>query len=216
MPARLRTTLVTLVVACSALALAGTASSAAPVKADKHDRALIKQLLRTTIDVPEEGEDTELLAAAQACPAWQADNLDTAVLLLFPGIFRMIDRMEPQFVAYQRRLAPMRPHAAAFKQWLAAKRVEMANMIRFLQGFDSARMDLCGFLEAAIAAGGDDAALEAALEKLFPDTADVDALIAFGEAEDRAEAGRKAANKKFAAFLKRSGYTKAQIALLTE
>lgn len=215
MTARLRTALVTLVLACSALALAGTASSAAPVKADKHDRALIKQLLNTSIEIPE-SEDTELLTAAQACPAWQADNVETTVLLLFPGLFRAIDRLEPQFVSYQRRLAPMRPHAAVFKQWLAAKRVEIANMIRFLQSFDSARMDICTYLEAAIAAGDDEAALDAAIEKLFPDAADVQALIAFGEAEDAAEARRKAANKKFAAFLKRSGYTKAQITALTE
>lgn len=217
-----RTSVLTLALALVALATASVATSARPVKADKHDRALIKQLLKSPVELPEEAGDAQvdaLTTVAQACPAWQQAGSNAAAvapLLIFPALFQMLDGMEPQFAAYGRRIGAMRPHAAAFKQWIAMKRTETTAMVRFLAGFDSARLDVCAYLEAGVAAGTDEDALDEAILKLFSHPDDVNALLGWAESLQAGEQRATAANKRFAAFLKASGYTKAQIAALTD
>jgi hypothetical protein len=134
---------------------------------------------------------------------------------VYPGIFRAIDRGEPQMLSYQRLLRTIRPHALVFKQWIAMKRAETAEILKFVQRFDASRLDLCAYLEASIAAGDDKDAQDAALEKLFAHQDDIVALIVFADSSESAEASRNAVNKRFATFLKASRYTKAQIAELT-
>lgn len=207
---------VALVVALCALGFAGVASSATPRKADKHDRALIKKLLATPLQDPGEETDAELFTLLQACPAGQ--NLDQLSLLphvLYPAAFRAFDRWEPQLLSYQRLLRTVRPHAPVFKQWIAMKQAEAADLLRFVQRFDASRLDICAFLEASIAAGADEDAQTAALLKLFVHPDDIMALVLLAETSETAEAGRKASNARFATFLRASRYTKAQIAKLT-
>jgi hypothetical protein len=207
---------VALVVLLCALGFAGVASSATPRKADKHDRALIKKLLAAQLQEPGLETDAELAALVQACPAAQGvDPLSLLPHLVYPGVFRAIDRLEPALLSYQRMLGTIRPHAPVFKQWIAMKRTETADILKFVQRFDAARMDICAYVEAAIAAGQDEAAQGAALLRLFPHQDDLVALIVFGDSTDSAEAARKALNTRFATFLKASRYTKAQIAALT-
>jgi hypothetical protein len=207
---------VALVVVLCAFSFAGVASSATPRKADKHDRGLIKKLLAAPLQEPGEETDEQLIALMQACPAGQtADPLSLLPHVLYPAIVRAIDGWEPALLNYQRLLRAVRPHAAVFKQWLAMKKAETAEVLKFVQRFDASRMDICTYLEASIAAGDDEEAQGVALLKLFPHQDDLLALIVFGDSSDAAEASRKAANARFAAFLKTSRYTKAQIAALT-
>ena len=207
---------VALVVVLCALGFAGVASSATPRKADKHDRGLIKKLLAAPLQEPGLDTDDELVALVQACPAAQGlDPLSLLPHLVYPGIFRAIDRGEPDMLRYQRLLGTIRPHAPVFKQWIAMKRTETAEIVKFVQRFDAARLDICAYVEASIAAGADEAAQDAALLKLFAHQDDLIALIVFGDSTGSAEAARKALNGRFATFLKASRYTKAQIATLT-
>lgn len=205
-----------LVVTLCALGFAGVASSATPRKADNHDRGLIKKLLASPLQEPGLDTDDELVALVQACPAsLNADPLSLLPHLVYPGIFRAIDRGEPQLLSYQRLLRTIRPHAPVFKQWIAMKRTETAELLKFVQRFDASRLDLCAFLEASIAAGDDEDARDAAAAKLFVHPDDLLALVVFYDSSESAEASRNAVNKRFAAFLKASRYTKAQIAALT-
>jgi hypothetical protein len=205
-----------LIVTLCALGFAGVASSATPRKADKYDRVLIKKLLASPLQEPGEETDEQLIALMQACPAGQtADPVSLLPHVLYPAIFRAIDAWEPALLNYQRVLRATRPHAAVFKQWLAMKTAETAEVLKFVQRFDASRLDICAYLEASIAAGDDEEAQGVALLKLFPHPDDLLALIVFGDSSDAAAAGRKAANARFAAFLKASRYTKAQIATLT-
>jgi hypothetical protein len=205
-----------LVVTLCALGFAGVASSATPRKADKHDRVLIKKLLTAPLQEPGLDTDDELVALVQACPASQnVDPLSLLPHLVYPGIFRAIDRGEPGLLGYQRLLRTIRPHAPVFKQWIAMKRTETAEVLKFVQRFDAARLDICAYLEASIAAGDDEDAQNAALLKLFAHQDDLVALIVFGDSTSSAEAARNALNARFATFLKTSRYTKAQVATLT-
>ncbi len=207
---------VALVVVLCALGFAGVASSATPRKADKHDRALIKKLLAAPLQEPGEETDEQLIALMQACPAGQTiDPLSLLPHVLYPAVFRAIDAWEPALLNYQRALRAMRPHAAVFKQWLAMKKAETAEVLKFVQRFDASRLDICAYLEASIAAGGDEEAQGVALLKLFPHPDDLLALVVFVDSSEAAEASRTAVNKRFAAYLKTSRYTKAQIAALT-
>jgi hypothetical protein len=205
-----------LLFALCALGFTGVANSATPKRADKHDRALIKKLLSAAQQGPPFEQDEELAALAQTCPAGL--NVNPAVLLehmQVPAALRAIDRSEPDLLGYQRLFLSIRPHAPVFKQWIARQRTDMADIVQLAQRLDASRLDICAYLEAIIPAGEDEEAQAAALLKLFPNPEDILALIAFGEAFESGEANRKAVNAKFAAFLKVSRYTKAQIALLT-
>ena len=206
-----------LVVATCAFAASGIAA-AAPKKADKHDRALINRLLKSQIQAGD-STDAELVAIAEACPAWQqADAARRVVLaagLVIPEAFRAFDRMQPKLARYQRTLVPLRPHARVFKDWLAMERRAAAYAMAFAQKFDSSRMDVCAYLEAFPATVEDEAALIAAISRLLAHPDDVSALITYGEAEEADEGRRAAANKRFATFLRASGYSRAQIAALT-
>lgn len=211
-----------LVVATFALTLAGVASAARPAKADKHDRALVKKLLANPlvgIDAAVEAllSLAELEEKAQSCPAWQAAGEEAlGESLLVPMGIILLDRLEPSLLRYQSMIGAMRPHARVFKQWLAMKRREAAIYVTFAQRVDSSRMDLCAFLDAVVAAGNDEEALDMSVVKLFPNAEDLAAMMELGLAADREEATQVALNKRFAAFLRASGYTKAQIAELTE
>ena len=205
-----------LVLALCALGFAGVASSATPRKADKHDRALIKRLLTAPWQGLAFERDEELVALAQACPA--ALNVDPAVLLehmAFPGAMRAVDRSEPGLLSDQRLFLSIRPHAPVFKQWIARQRADAADLVRLAQGLDASRLDICAYLEAIIPAGENEELQGQAVLKLFPNPEDVQALAAWVGAYGDGEANRKAVNAKFAAFLKASRYTKAQIARLT-
>lgn len=205
-----------LVLALCALGFAGVASSATPRKADKHDRGLIKKLLAAPNSAVLPERDEELVALAQACPAGQTADPATLLLHMEPlGELRWIDRTEPELLRYQRLLLTIRPHAPVFKQWIARQRSDFADVVKFVQGLDTSRLDICAYLEAIIPAGDDEEAQGAALLKLFPNPLDMLALIAWSEAYESAEASRKAVNARFVAFLKASRYTKAQIATLT-
>ena len=205
-----------LVFALCALGFAGVASSATPRKADKHDRGLIKKLLATPLQDPYEETDDELLALGRACAAGlNADPTSLLEHMEIPGVFRMADRGEPQLLAYQRVLQTTRPHAPVFKQWIAMKRAETLELLTFVQGLDASRFDICTYLEAAYAAGDDEAAQNAAFLKLFPNEADILALVVFVDSFSKAEAARKTLNTRFATFLRASRYTKAQISMLT-
>jgi hypothetical protein len=214
---RLVALLFALIVATSAFAAAGVAATA-PRKADKHDRTLINRLLKSQIR-PDERPDDELLAIAEACPAWQqADAARRPVLaagLVIPEAFRAFDRLEPALVRYQRVIAPLRPHARSFKDWLAIERRGAAHAVMFARQFDSSRMDVCAYLEAFPATADDEEALIAAILKLLAHPDDIAALVTYGEAEEADEAKRAAANKRFATFLRASGYSRAQITALT-
>jgi len=205
-----------LVVALCALGFAGVASSATPRKADKHDRGLIKKLLAAPASAVLPERDEELVALAQACPAGQTADPATLLRHMEPlGELRWIDRTEPELLRYQRLLLTIRPHAPVFKQWIARQRSDFADVVKFVQGLDASRLDICAYLEAIIPAGDDQEAQAAAILKLFPNPLDIQALVAWSEAYERAEASRKSVNTRFAAFLKASRYTKAQIATLT-
>ena len=211
-----RTIVLALVLAVCALGFAGVASSATPRKADKHDRGLIKKLLATPLQDPYEETDEELLALGRACAAGQnADPTSLLEHMEIPAVFRMVDRGEPELLAYQRVLQATRPHAPVFKQWIAMKRAENLELLNFVRGLDASRFDICTYLEAAYAAGTDEAAQDAAFLKLFPNEADIVALLGFVDSFSKAEASRKTLNTRFATFLRASRYTKAQISMLT-
>jgi hypothetical protein len=213
---------VSLVAAVAAFVLticaAGTAAKR-PLRADKHDRALIGQLLRfPALDF--EQEDEELTRVAFECPAWKAAAEGEAVDLLFalivPGVLRSIDAFEPQFADRSARLLRMRPHAAIFKQWLAIVRSDEAEILALAQSFDSAVMDICGYLAVVAKNEGNDEFVEAAYDALVPDAGARAALERYSVEPSPAETTRrKSVMTRFAAFLRASGYRKKQVEALT-
>jgi hypothetical protein len=207
-------------VVASALAVCSAATAAKkPLRADKHDRALVGQLLRIpALDF--EQEDEELTRVAFECPAWkavgEAEQVDLLFALVVPALLRSIDAFEPQFAQRSELLAKMRPHAAVFKQWLTFVRTDEAQILALARDFDSTGMDICGYLAVVVQNDGSDESADAAYEALVPDPQARAALDRYSVEPSPAEAARrKSVTKRFAAFLRASGFTKKQVEALT-
>jgi hypothetical protein len=84
-----------------------------------------------------------------------------------------------------------------------------------VQAFDRSRLQICAYLDAVSAAGRNAEALDAAVTHLLPHADDMAALVSFLDTEESEEASRRTANARFAAFLRASGYKRAQIETLT-
>ena len=193
-------------------ALAAGASGAAP-KADKHDRAAIRQLLARQLTVPTKA-DSALLRIAAACPVWLANPAKRGRFvdsLRLPAEYRFLDASESRYASYRDAVARVRPHAFAFRDWLRMERIRAEILLRFSRALDSSRFDVCAYLNE-ISLSED---YEGAFPLLFAVRDDWAAAEAYWREGIALHAKRVSADRRFAALLRASGFTSTQIAALT-
>jgi hypothetical protein len=102
-------------------------------KADKHDRAALKQLIAQQLVMPTKA-DAALLAEASKCPAWNASGADRAELgasLVVPAEYRFRDAHASHYAAYRAALARVAPHSDVFRKWVPMERERMALTLRY-------------------------------------------------------------------------------------
>ena len=206
----------TAALACVLAVVAGTvaaaASGAAP-RADRHDRAAIEQLLAQQLAIPTKA-DAALVGIASACPAWRARGADRAELrasLVVPAEYFFGDAHESHYAAYRSALARVSPHALAFRDWLAMERIEAALGLQFYRELDRSRLDVCAYLAEVAATDWD-----TATPLLFVELRDTLAVQAYWSGMAVLSGEREAADARFARVLRASGFTKGQIAALTD